>query len=53
MVTLPCGKTAQGLPVGLQLIGKPHGEQELFSLASYVEPLFGWNPLQRIGDAAG
>ncbi|MGD8840067.1 MAG: amidase family protein [Gammaproteobacteria bacterium] len=48
VITLPCGKTASGLPVGLQLIGKPHGEIELFSAASYLEPLFAWDPLQRI-----
>ncbi len=48
VITLPCGKTEEGLPVGLQLIGKPHGEEELFSLAGYLEPLFEWDPLQRI-----
>ncbi len=48
VITIPCGKTAEGLPVGLQLVGRPHGEIELFSAASYVEQLFGWDPLQRI-----
>jgi len=28
------------------LIGKPHGELDLFACASYLEPLFGWDPLQ-------
>lgn len=46
VITLPCGKTEAGLPVGLQLIGKPHGELDLFACASYLEPLFGWDPLQ-------
>jgi amidase len=48
VITLPCGKTETGLPVGLQLIGKPHGELDLFACASYLEPLFGWDPLQCI-----
>ena len=48
VITLPCGKTESGLPVGLQLVGKPHGEIDLFACASYLEPLFGWDPLQLI-----
>ncbi|MDH3388956.1 MAG: amidase family protein [Gammaproteobacteria bacterium] len=48
VITIPCGKSAGGLPVGIQLIGKPHGERELFSYASYLEQVFGWDPLQRI-----
>jgi amidase len=48
VITLPCGKTDSGLPVGLQLIGKPHGDLDLFACASYLEPLFGWDPLQCI-----
>ena len=43
VITLPCGKTDAGLPVGLQIIGKPHGELELFALASYLEQVFGWD----------
>mgnify|MGYP001827166528 CR=1 FL=1 len=48
VITLPCGKTDSGLPIGLQLIGKAHGELELFALASYLEQVFDWNPLQAI-----
>ena len=43
VITLPCGKTDAGLPVGLQIIGKPHGELELFAFASYLEQVFGWD----------
>ncbi|MCP4332739.1 MAG: amidase [Gammaproteobacteria bacterium] len=43
VITLPCGKTDTGLPVGLQIIGKPHGELELFAFASYLELVFGWD----------
>lgn len=48
VITIPCGKTDDGLPVGLQLIGKAHGERELFAFARYLERIFDWNPLQRI-----
>ena len=48
VITLPCGKTREGLPVGIQLVGKAHGEQQLFSFASYIEQLIVWDPLQRI-----
>ena len=46
VITLPCGKTGSGLPVGLQLVGKPHGEQDLFACAAYLESIFDWDPLQ-------
>jgi len=48
VITLPCGKTESGLPVGLQLIGKAHGESDLFARASYLEQVFDWDPLQAI-----
>jgi amidase len=48
VITLPCGKTEAGLPIGLQLIGKPHGELQLFACASYLEQIFAWDPLQQI-----
>lgn len=32
-VSIPCGWTESGLPIGLQLIGKPQGESELFQWA--------------------
>lgn len=48
VITLPCGKTGAGLPIGLQLIGKAHGELELFAFASYLEQIFNWDPLQLI-----
>ncbi len=44
VITIPCGKTETGLPVGIQLIGKPHDEIKLFSLASSIEEIMGWNP---------
>ncbi len=44
VITIPCGKSSEGLPVGVQLIGKAHGENALFSHASYIEQVFGWDP---------
>ncbi|MCY4423399.1 MAG: amidase family protein [Acidimicrobiaceae bacterium] len=37
VITIPCGRSDTGLPVGIQLVGRPHGELELFSLASHIE----------------
>lgn len=48
VITIPCASTEAGLPIGLQLIGKPHGEVDLFAFASYLEQVFGWDPLQKI-----
>lgn len=44
VITIPCGKTASGLPVGIQLIGAPHSEKKLFALASYLEWLLPNDP---------
>lgn len=32
-ISLPCGFTDEGLPVGLQIVGQPHGEFALLQLA--------------------
>ncbi|MGH9304811.1 MAG: amidase family protein [Acidimicrobiales bacterium] len=36
-ISVPCTFTPSGLPVGLQLVGKPSGDIELLSLAKVVE----------------
>jgi amidase len=38
--SLPCGFTRSGLPVGLQVVGRPRGEAALFPAAAYLEQLF-------------
>jgi len=38
-VSVPCGTGASGLPVGLQLIGRPFGEPALLAVATLVERL--------------
>jgi aspartyl-tRNA(Asn)/glutamyl-tRNA(Gln) amidotransferase subunit A len=40
-ISLPGGLDAQGLPLGLQLIGRPFDEEALFSLAGAIEALAG------------
>ena len=35
-IAVPAGKDAQGLPLGLQLIGRPFDEETLFSLGEVV-----------------
>jgi amidase len=40
-MSIPCGFTRSGLPVGLQLIGRPRGETGLLRHAAAIEDLFG------------
>ena len=40
-LSLPCGFTADGLPVGLQLVGRPQGEAALLSHAAALEAVLG------------
>jgi amidase len=36
-ISLPCGLTRAGLPVGIQLVGRPHGDAELLGFAQLIE----------------
>jgi aspartyl-tRNA(Asn)/glutamyl-tRNA(Gln) amidotransferase subunit A len=40
-ISVPAGHDHNGLPLGLQLIGKPFGEEDLFSLAHVIEQAAG------------
>jgi amidase len=40
-LSLPCGFTASGLPVGLQIVGRPRGEARLLAAAAMLEDLLG------------
>jgi amidase len=40
-LALPSGLSADGLPVGVQLVGPEHGEDRLFNLASAAEEVLG------------
>jgi aspartyl-tRNA(Asn)/glutamyl-tRNA(Gln) amidotransferase subunit A len=39
-LALPCGTGADGLPVGLQLTGRPHADAELLGMGAAIEGLF-------------
>jgi len=41
VVALPCGLTDGGLPVGMQLVGRPHGDWELVAAAAGAEQVLG------------
>src|SRR3974390_104047 len=42
-ISLPCGLTQDGLPVGLQLVGRPHGDVELLGTALLLEKALGFD----------
>jgi len=44
-ISLPCGLTRAGLPVGLQLVGRPHGDADLIGFAKLVEQALEFAPL--------
>ena len=41
-LSLPCGFTSAGLPIGLQLIGQPFREADLLAIAQAYEQAHGW-----------
>jgi aspartyl-tRNA(Asn)/glutamyl-tRNA(Gln) amidotransferase subunit A len=40
-ISMPCGKTAEGLPIGAQLVGPRHTTVELLRVAAALEPYVG------------
>jgi amidase len=40
-LSLPCGFTASGLPVGLQVVAPPRGEAQLLAAARVLEDMLG------------
>ncbi|HWT08900.1 MAG TPA: amidase family protein [Roseomonas sp.] len=48
-ISVPCGVTADGLPVGLQLVGRPHGDADLLGHAWLIEQALGFQ--QKVMDA--
>jgi Asp-tRNA(Asn)/Glu-tRNA(Gln) amidotransferase A subunit family amidase len=45
VVCVPAGRTAAGLPIGVQLIGRPNSEKSLLRVAHLLEEaLGGWQP---------
>lgn len=41
VIAIPCGMSASGLPVGIQIVGKPRGEAALLSVARAIEEIIG------------
>ena len=53
-ISIPCGRSATGLPVGLQIIGKPYREAELLRSAAWCEAVLGQSlthPIDPMGSA--
>jgi aspartyl-tRNA(Asn)/glutamyl-tRNA(Gln) amidotransferase subunit A len=42
-LTVPCGFTAAGLPIGMQLVGRPFDESTLFRIGHAYEQSTGWH----------
>jgi aspartyl-tRNA(Asn)/glutamyl-tRNA(Gln) amidotransferase subunit A len=42
-ISVPCGLTAEGLPVGLQILGQPRDEAAVVALGAAFERVSGWN----------
>ena len=40
-ISIPCGFTSEGLPVGIQIMGKPRGEAALLLVAKQFEQAIG------------
>jgi aspartyl-tRNA(Asn)/glutamyl-tRNA(Gln) amidotransferase subunit A len=45
-ISVPCGLSSHGLPIGFQLMGKPFAEETLFRLARAYERVHSWYTLQ-------
>jgi Asp-tRNA(Asn)/Glu-tRNA(Gln) amidotransferase A subunit family amidase len=44
-VSVPAGRSREGLPIGVQIVGRPHAEHEVLAAARIVEARFGgWQP---------
>lgn len=52
-LSLPCGFTAKGLPVGLQIAARPRGEAKLLSGAAQLEKLLDLGTVSPIDPRAG
>ena len=52
-ISVPCGFTSSGLPVGLQLVAPPRSEASLLSMAAAAEEVFGLSGQVPIDPRAG
>jgi aspartyl-tRNA(Asn)/glutamyl-tRNA(Gln) amidotransferase subunit A len=44
-ISIPCGRTSAGLPIGLQIAASPFAESRLLAFAAACERLIGWRGL--------
>ena len=45
---VPCGTSAEGLPIGVQIVGRPFQEAQVLATALVLEQEFGpWQPTSR------
>lgn len=44
-ISLPLGRTDEGVPVGVQLVGAPGRDDQLLALAAQLEAEVGWEPV--------
>ncbi len=51
-ISIPCGEDRDGLPVGMQLIGKPFAEAQILKTAYAYEQSAGWKPSKSAGASA-
>lgn len=48
VIAIPCGMTRDGLPVGIQIVGRARGEAALLSVAAAIEEIIGtWATSER------
>ena len=40
-ISIPCGFTSKGLPIGIQIMGKPQGKAKLLRVAKQFEEVVG------------
>ena len=50
--SIPCGLTAEGMPVGLQIVGPRYAERAILEAAMAIEALLAFNPIREARMAA-
>jgi Asp-tRNA(Asn)/Glu-tRNA(Gln) amidotransferase A subunit family amidase len=41
---VPVMRSPEGLPIGVQVVGRPYEEELVLEVASVIEEAFGWQP---------
>jgi Asp-tRNA(Asn)/Glu-tRNA(Gln) amidotransferase A subunit family amidase len=48
---VPVGRSPEGLPIGVQIVGRPYEEYLVCTIAEAIERVFGWQEPSMVGDA--